>query len=243
MAVLNKPNVKVIVTTTERLREEFIRRGVSKPIEVIPSGFSKQNCNERLAHELTRTHNPKGYPVVGYSGSTIELQPLRPSQGDISVLAEAMERIWTVDNDIQLWLIGKASREVAKWAIGKQQVKLFGLVPRSELLAHLKSFTVATYPRLIDHGGRFSIKLIEYMGVGIPVVATPVSETKILKEAAAGIFAKTPKEFANAILKILQNKAQKELMAQNALHFAAQYDWDLMAENYENQVLLRYCSQ
>jgi glycosyltransferase involved in cell wall biosynthesis len=242
IAGLNNPRVKVVVTTTEHLRDEFIRHGVLKPIEVVPSGFSKRDIDERLACELARIHNPHGYPVIGYCGSTLELPDSKPSQGDLSLLIKAMQRIWTNVPNTQLWLIGNPSNEVAQWARKEPRARLFGLVPRSRMLAHLQNFTVATYPRRLDHGGRFSIKLIEYMGLGIPIVATPVSETEMIRQAEAGIFAETPEQFADAILKILHDNSQKAVLSENALRFSVSFDWDVIAKQYEDQVFLRYCS-
>ncbi len=236
IALLNSSNVQVVVTTTEQLRTEFLRHGLVRPIEVVPSGYTRLDLDHQFTELLARTYNPEDHPVVGYDCHTLELPGNQPTQGDISVLVRAMEAVWAEMEQVQLWLVGDPTREVERWAARNPQVRLLGWVPRSKLASYIQNFTVGTYPRRLDHRGRFSIKLIEYMAHGVPVVGTAVSETEIVLRANAGILAETPVAFAEAILGILRDTSRWKLFKANGLQFAAAYDWDRIAADYHRRI-------
>lgn len=240
IALLNSSQVQVVVTTAEQLKEELLRRGLVRPIDIIPSGFNTRDLDDDLRALLGRTYNPDGHAVVGYHSPTLELPVDGPTQGDISLLARAMELVWSEMERVQLWLVGHPAKEVERWAAGRPQVHLCGLVPLSKLSSYIRNFTLGTYPRRLDHKGRFSVKLIEYMANGIPVVGTPVSETEIILRANAGVLANTPSEFANAILRILRDESRRELFRKNGLRFAVPYDWDRIAVDYEARIFSSY---
>jgi glycosyltransferase involved in cell wall biosynthesis len=70
------------------------------------------------------------------------------------------------------------------------KVRLLGAVPRRFLLNYVCNFDIGVYSREVDHRGRFSVKLIEYMGCGVPIVATKTTETQIIDDVRAGFRAK-----------------------------------------------------
>lgn len=233
---LNDSRVRVIVTTTEQLRELFIKYGVKRPIKVIPSGFNKRYLNQRMVEWIKERFNPQGNPVVGYISPYLRIQPNPPDQNDISLLLEAMEIVWKHEPHVYLWLIGHASKELRELALKEPRIKLIGLVSKKNLLNFVKNFDIGTYPRKVDHGGRFSVKLIEYMGCGVPIVATSVAETWIVKQAGAGFVVSSTEEFAQAIVHLLRDDRLRALLSENAILFAKDYDWDILARRYENEI-------
>lgn len=237
ITTLNDRRVQVIVTTTERLKQQFRARGVTKPIEVIPSGFSKGDINDQLTARIRKMYNPFGHPVVGYAGANLTGHS---GPDDITLLLEAMERVWKNSPDVQLWLLGQPSSEIREYASGNPRIHLFGLIFREKLLNYLRNFTIATYPRQYDAGGFFRVKLIEYMGCGVPVVATPTSETQILREANAGLMASDSRRFADAILRLLANHSLSSSLAANGCKFAEAYDCDQLAKEYEQKIFEQF---
>jgi glycosyltransferase involved in cell wall biosynthesis len=241
IAQLNHPSVEVVVTTTERLKSQFIESGLTKPVAVVPSGFSGGDWDSRLVEEIANSHNPEGFPVVGYAGSTVTLSLNEDDPGNVSLLAHAMEKVWSEAPDTQLWLIGDATPRVYRWSDGRPGVKVFGHIPRNALLNYLKNFTVATFPRRVDLKGLFSVKLIEYMGMGLPIVASSVTETEIVEKARAGVRVSTVEEFARSLLMMLGDEPLRLELGKNAMKFARPYEWDLVAARYEDDVLRKYC--
>jgi glycosyltransferase involved in cell wall biosynthesis len=105
---------------------------------------------------------------------------------------------------------------------------------------HLLGYVGAVYPRVIDMFGRFSIKVIEYMAMGLPIVSTNVSEAIPAREAKAGLFADTPLEFAQHLITLVESAALRQQLGENGRRYARSYDWDRLAKQYEAEIFRRY---
>ncbi len=80
---------------------------------------------------------------------------------------------------------------------------------------HLQGFDIGIMP-LVDNGisrGKCAFKAIQYMAVGIPVVASPVGVNKdLLSEQRAGILADGPPEFEAALRRLIADDALRQKM-------------------------------
>ncbi len=56
-------------------------------------------------------------------------------------------------------------------------------MPHTEVLNYVSAFDIGLFPREVDAGGYASIKLLEYMACGVPVIGTRVSE---MEDALSG---------------------------------------------------------
>lgn len=76
----------------------------------------------------------------------------------------------------------------------------------------------------------FTLKVIEYMAAGLPVVGTDVGATgRVLKASNAGLAVPyEPRSFAQAIATLFRNQSLYKRMRQNGVIFAQQYDWNLL---------------
>ena len=76
------------------------------------------------------------------------------------------------------------------------------------------------------------LKVIEYMGAGLPVIATRVGEMElIMRQANAGILINdSVEEFAAAVLDLLTDRAKYEQCARSAISYAAQFDWCILMD-------------
>lgn len=79
-----------------------------------------------------------------------------------------------------------------------------GYVKHDELPRWLHQAKLCLFPQDISLGGRFPIKLVEYMACGRPIVATNASESWPVKEAGAGLTVPpSVEEIASAIISLL----------------------------------------
>lgn len=239
VAHLNDPRVAVIVTTTEALRAGFQAAGVRRPVAVMPSGFSARDLVPDWARAIGAAQNPGGAPVVGCVSFALSYRAGDP-YSDIDLLLDAMPAVWSRAPDTQVWLLGRPNATILRFAAAEPRVRCFGLVPHRDVLNWIANFTVATYCRRHDSGGWFRIKLIEYMGCGVPVVSTRVGETRLVGEAEAGLYAQDPGEFAEAILALLQDPVYRARLGAQARTFAAPYEWNLIAARYQREILDAY---
>jgi glycosyltransferase involved in cell wall biosynthesis len=237
---LNDPKIIAVVTTTDVIRQRYLSEGVHKPIVVIPSGYGQKDINAAKVNAIAKRYNPLGHPVVGCVAYTLKYKST-DEYSNVDLLIDAMELVWEHQPEVELWLLGRPDSTLKKYTEGERRVKLFGMIPHHDLINWEKNFTIGTYCRQQDSGGWFRVKLIEYMGCGIPVVATDVSETKIIDHANAGLLAGTSSGFAGAILKLLNNPLVYRKFADNSTAFSTVYDWDILVERYRKEVFEKYC--
>jgi glycosyltransferase involved in cell wall biosynthesis len=109
---------------------------------------------------------------------------------------------------------------------------LHGRIPRDEVLSYLAGCDIALYPRTADEGYQAS-KIIEYMGSGVPTVSYDFEVTADLRDAGAGLLAKTPREFVEAVKRLAEDEPLRRRLQAAAWSAAAARDWDLLAREYE----------
>lgn len=247
IALLNRPNVIAVVTTTHQLREQFLRSGLVKPCHVIPSGVYLSQIDDIKIKELRKRLEKKDDDIVVgfsvpylYTDQDREVRSTEAKLRSISFLAEVMEKVWKRSPKIRLWLMGIPSRSVRAYAQQHPQVRLLGYVPHIEVLNYFANFNIAVYPRLVDFSGRHSIKLVEFMAVGVPIVSTPVAESFHVSNAGAGLIADGVDGFAQQIHHLYSNPGLREALGAKGKEYAFQFDWDNLARHYESDVISSY---
>ncbi len=225
--LLNQANVQLVVTTTRQLRRQLGRAGCQKPIAVIPSGWNPENLALSSPADQ-QAGKPAGRLVIGCCAPY--LKPL-----DIKLLLDSLGIIKQRLSDFEIWLIGQAGPWLNDYLEQYSEIKLLGYKPHRQLLQFVSGFDIAVYPRTVDYGGRFSIKLIEYLGCGIPVVANSVAEAFLVQEAGGGLVVdKTG--FAEAILKLAVDPQLRRRLGDKGRRYAADYSWEGIAQRYRREV-------
>ncbi len=230
--LLSAPNVKAYVVTAERAAHHFEELGVEKPWHVIPQGFSSTTVT--VAARDAIAHQRKNGPVVGYMAAWLLSTGDRDGDSplyNVDHLLELWQELHLRVPSAQLWLIGEASERVRAQLRGRDDVVLFGRLPRVEALSTAASFDVALYPRTIDQGIRAS-KVGEYLGLGLPVVSYDLQVTDELRELGAGVLVSSAREFVAAVEHLLVDANAREQLAIRARAAGALRDWDVLAEAY-----------
>ena len=78
------------------------------------------------------------------------------------------------------------------------------------------------------------------MACGCPIVSTAVSESFQVVNSASGLLANDVNSFADCILQLARNPELRQKLGQNGREYAKNYDWDVLADRYENEVFLPY---
>jgi glycosyltransferase involved in cell wall biosynthesis len=248
MTLLNDPKVYLVVTSTELLRDKLVANGLNKPCHVIPSGVDFSQLDPlRIQHLAQQCGKEPDNIIVGYAIPEIltdqDTRVIRSSGGKLrsaSFLFEVMEKVWKVLPTIKLWLIGNPSSSTMAWVSSHPQAQLFGYIPHHDLLNYIANFDIAVYPRPIDFGGRHSIKLLEFMACGCPIVSTSVSESFLVTDAKSGLLADDINCFADRIIRLAQQPDLRHTLGRNGREFAKNYDWNVLANRYESEVFLPY---
>jgi glycosyltransferase involved in cell wall biosynthesis len=111
-------------------------------------------------------------------------------------------------------------------------------VPHDDVLNYVSAFDIGLFPREVDAGGWGSIKLLEYMACGVPVVGTRVSEMEEVLQAKAGVRAEGWDEFALWIKRLCREDPLRVAFGERGRAYASGRSWTKVAERYQ-QVLAK----
>ncbi len=84
-----------------------------------------------------------------------------------------------------------------------------------EEVADLQSFDIGFMPLVDDpwSWGKCGLKIIQYQGVGVPVVCTPVGINRdLVEDGVNGLWAKTPEEWEGRISNLIEDSLLREKM-------------------------------
>lgn len=240
-AQLSSPNVAAYVVTEERAARRFQELGVETPYEVVPQGVDLSSFRQEDAAAVASALREQDDFVVGYmaawllaSGDRGGANPLYNVEHLLELWGEIRSRV----PHAKLWLLGGASRLVVERARAAGGIELLGRIPRAELLAHVANFDVGLYPRSADQGIQ-SVKIAEYMGVGVPTVAYDYEVTQVVRTSGAGVLVESPREFVDAVVRLASDVASRRRLAEASLVYGRSLDWRALAERY-NELLDRH---
>jgi glycosyltransferase involved in cell wall biosynthesis len=235
---LNRTNVAAVVVTSDSVAKKLAELGLRKPVSVIPQGVAMPAVDSRRV-QASRSEwcSSKREVVAGlhqpHFGFSDEL-PAGSAQQMYAVdaLFEVMERARKKEPRLVLWLVGKPSRKVREYAGRNPWVRLAGYKHRPELADYVAAFDIGLYPRALDLGGRASIKVLEYMACGVPVVGFNVEEMNPVMESKSGIAARDPAAFAAGLVALARGKALRAQMGARGKKASDKYRWETLAANY-----------
>jgi len=219
LRLLRNRKIRKIVVPTEMIRRKFIALGLDEDrVTVIPNGV-----DTKLFYP---TPLPKE-PVVLYYGT---FQPHRAR-----LLLEVIEVFARKRRDAKFLLIGDIPSPVRDrlLRVAGNRVEMPGFIEHDLLPCYIQMARVCIFPQDRSLGLGGSLKLLEYMASGRPVVATNVDESFPLKESEAGIVTGVdPQSFADAVIRLLEDDALASYLARKGVEYAQRYDWNKMVEDY-----------
>src|SRR5205814_6518995 len=129
--------------------------GVRKPYHVIPQGVGLGSLREDDRTAVARERRTDSRVVVGYAAAWLLTAGDRGGDNpmyNVDHLLGLWDEILMRVPAAQLWLLGEPSERVARRLAARDDVVLFGRVPRDRVLAHVAHFDIALYPRTADRG-------------------------------------------------------------------------------------------
>ena len=237
-AALQGRNLACIVVTTERVRGRLREAGVRTPIEIIPQGVATDRIRaDRVRAIRDGWREAGGEIIAGLHQPHFELGRELPEQGlarmyAVDRLLEAFAKVVAEEPHATLCLVGRPSPGVLEFAKAHPWMRLTGYVPHTDVLNYVSAFDIGLFPREVDAGGYASIKLLEYMACGVPVVGTRVSEMDVVLEAKAGIRADDWEDFALWIKRLCHEDPLRVALGERGRIFAAARSWEHVAAEY-----------
>jgi glycosyltransferase involved in cell wall biosynthesis len=233
LELLSHPSLQAYVVTAERAARRYEAMGLQKPWHVVPQGVSLSSIDERERREVAEGRRDTPF-VAGYMAAWLLAAEDRGGENplyNVEHLFDLWDEVHERVPEAELWLVGGASESVRRRAAARPDVRVLGRLPRPRALAHAASFDVALYPRSADQGIQ-SAKIAEYLGLGLPTVSYDYEVTAELRETGAGLLARTPREFVDAVVRLAREEGERRRLAEAARAAGAERDWDVLAARY-----------
>ena len=243
---LNAPNVAAVVVTSDAVRSKFLKLGVRRPVRVIPQGVAAAPADAKRVRAIRAEWKKTAREIVaGYHQPRFDFSGELPAGAQqmysVDLLFDVMERARKKDPRLVLWLVGEPSAKVREYAGRNPWVRLPGYQRRPGLLDCVAAFDIGLYPRTADLMGRTSIKVIEFMACGVPVIGFDVGEMRVAVDGRAGIVVETAEAFAAGLVSLAKDPERRSKLGRNGRKAAAAFDWDALAKKYR-ALLDHYCA-
>lgn len=149
----------------------------------------------------------------------------------LDLVQKILPHVWQQRPDVKLLVVGKdPTREIEALAENKNII-VTGTV--DALPPYLQKATVAVAP--ITYGAGIQNKVLEAMGCGTPVVTTPQATSALSIEPGKDLLvADSPEAYAKAIVGLLEDKQQQEMLSRNGRIYVEQHHhWPNVAAKLE----------
>jgi glycosyltransferase involved in cell wall biosynthesis len=205
-----------LVTCVSDADAEHVRRHRAGPVEVVPNGVAFDE------YPYVPPSRRGGHDIVFVGGF---FWPPNVQAARFLAL-DVMPLVWAEVPEARLVLCGKNPAD-AVVELAAPRVIVTGTVPSvAPALAG-----AAVYANALFTGAGSSLKALEPLAAGIPMVSTSVGvRGYALEPSTHFLHAHTAKEFASAILAVLRDRGAFDPMAEHARAVAAAHDWKPIGE-------------
>jgi len=243
VALLSRSNVLAYVVTHERAASRYRSLGLTKPYVVIPQGVSADAIDPRRVTNLRFQLRRSDKVVIGYVAAWL-LTASDPGGANPLYNIDHLLEIWTdihqrVPN-ARLSLIGQPGANVYRLCAGRNDVLLLGRLPYEEVLNQVAAFDIALYPRRAHQAGTRTMKMAEYMTLGVPTVAYDQEVTSDLRASQGGVLVMSPQQFVEAVSALAADPEKRTRMGEAAKRYAGSWRWDNLTTRYEREVFDQY---
>lgn len=209
----------VVVTFTERDRQEMRALGADGCVEVIPPGA------QLPAHPA----DPEGMspPTVLFFGNYLHAPNVEAA---LRLARDIFPRLRAEVPDLRLSLPGDcAPAELT--SLASDRIEVPGRVP--DLAPHRDRAAVVVVPLRL--GGGMRVKVLETLSAGKALVASPLAvEGLDLVDGDHLLFAQTDDEFVALTLRLLADPAERARLARQARAWAVEHlSWERAVEQYD----------
>ena len=156
--------------------------------------------------------------------------------GAMFFLQEILPKILEVIPHAKVFIVGRNPDATVR-RLGERlpQVTVTGTVP--DVRPYLSKAMIAVAPLRIARG--VQNKVLEAMAMELPVVGTTLAFQGLSLDSAQGLYrADDPEEFADAVVKLLENPGQARTSGKAAREFVvSHYDWSTLLQEFEHILL------
>jgi glycosyltransferase involved in cell wall biosynthesis len=189
--------VHFVVAGNQFLRSEVLP--YHSRVEIIPTSADLSR------YHLKEDHTMKEAVTVGWLGSSSTLKYLRS-------LLPTLERVYQRHPCFQLKIVCDQFLESSKIPVIKKRWS------EEEEVVDLKSFDIGLMPLSVDlwSQGKCGFKIVQYYGVGVPAICTPVGVNRdIVEDGVNGFWAKDEGQWERSLLTLIREEGLRREMGLN----------------------------
>jgi len=203
-----------IITPSEYAATRLREYGVTKPISVIPTGIDVGLVDAVQPADIrAQYHIPAGVPLLAYAGRLAR-------EKNIPRVLGAFRQVLASEPDAHLLLIGGGAFDRGILAMAKEmgvahRTRITGMVDRAVVMQCLRAADLFVFASQTETQG---LVIGEAMACGTAVVAVASHAAReIITDGDEGLLTEdADAPFADAILSLLHNPAQREEMSRRA---------------------------
>ena len=159
----------------------------------------------------------------------------------LDIATEAMARLRDRAPNVKLLLIGDGPerQKLRQMIVDRKledRVSLTGLVPLEKVAEIMATIDAGVVPKRTDSFGNeaFSTKIMEFMAMGVPVIAsrTRIDEYYFNNDLVQFFSSGDPADLAEKIMELVENRARRETLRANASRFIAANNWGVRKNEY-----------
>lgn len=250
----------LIVAVSEGVRAHVTRSGASSDrVIVLPNGVDLAQFQPTIDPSPVRSrYQLTDKLIVGFVGS------LKPWHG-VELLLEAFADVRTVitrqercggtsarrSDNLHLLIVGDGPQREALYQLRKElglddSVTFTGVVSHDDVPKHLAAIDIAVVPYLSSDGFYYSpLKMMEYMAMGVPVVAPMLGQIPSLlrgpgKPAGLLYRADDRHELGTALLQLILDRSLRQVLGNNGAERARrEHSWQHVATTIIDHVQSR----
>jgi glycosyltransferase involved in cell wall biosynthesis len=187
-------NADFVIAGNEFLKNEVLP--FNQNVEVIPTAINEERY-------LLKTYSVHPVKVtlgwIGDHGSIHYLEKMRP----------IFERLGEKYPHVELKIVCDTFFDCDRMKVIKKNWS------SEEEVADLQGFDIGLMPLVDDpwSWGKCGLKIVQYQGVGLPVICTPVGINRdLVEDGVNGFYAKTPEEWEKKLCFLIENSGLREQM-------------------------------
>lgn len=177
----------VTICVNEMIAEHV--RPFCQRVEVIP------NVIDIERYPLKPDHDFRGWPVLGYSGSYSTMRQLLEIEGALETVSREEPFVLHVVGGPAPFTLAKAQVQEKEWTAETEATLLHG-------------FDIGLAPAPDNEWNRYKsfVKVLLYMAVGLPVVASAVGlPLRIIRDGENGFLARTPSDWVERLRLLIRD--------------------------------------
>ena len=222
-----------LIISVGPLLAELRKKELKREIKIIPNGV---DYNLFASAQKKQPHPP----TLVYTGAV-------EWWSGLDLVIKAMAKVKKDIPELRLLIIGHCYPQylnylfkVAEGLGIKENIKYIGRKPYKELPFYLKRADIglAVFSPVHLRKYAFSLKVIEYMAAGLPVIITKDLQTTLIVEKykCGEIVDYNEEAIAKAIVILFTNKNKYQEYVQNAIKCGRIFDWQVLLNQFYNEI-------